>query len=419
VNERKRNYLLLFTDSVLFTNAMTFLSINAVITYFLAHLGASTFEIGLANSLVSVGAFISQPLFAKQAMNLSSKLKTFVLTLFTQRIFFMLFVVTIPIYAVSNPHATVIIFLICWGIFSFFIGSYSTFYMSLFAKMISEKQRGRLKGYSGGIGNLLALGSAYFIALILEHVEFPYNYTLLFAIGAVLLLLDVLTFALMHEEPDQITRFEINYFQYFKSIPNIFSENKRFKSIVTAFSFMVISQVSLAYYALYAIRSFHAEGTQIALFTAITGIVNIVGNVVFGILSDKIGHRGILIISAFCGCLAGVLAVFIPSLWIVYAAFALSNLSLCGYNLSSGILIIDNVQREQLPMYISVNTVFTLVLSSVVTLGGSFLVEYLSFYSVFGIAAIAGLISSWVLYRLDGKRNGTLQEAIIKKQMRG
>jgi MFS family permease len=401
----------MFTDTVLFTNAMTFLSINAVITYFLSHLGASTFEIGLANSLVSIGAFISQPIFAKKVMNLSSKLKSFVSILFLQRIIFLGFIITIPLYAASEPHTAVILFLIGWAVFSFFIGSYSPFYMSLFAKMVSQQQRGKLKGYSGGIGNLLALGSAYLIALILEHVAFPYNYTLLFSIGIAFLMLDVLVFALMREEPDQVTKFEINYLQYFKLIPDIFSGNKRFRRIVVSFSFMVVSQVSLAYYVLYAIRTFQADGSQIAIFTAITGIVNIMGNVIFGILSDKYGHRWILIIAAACGCLAGLLSILIPQLWIVYVAFALSNLSLCGYNLSSSILIIDSVSREKLPMYISVNMLFTLVVSSAVTVGGSFLVEHISFYTVFGMAALAGFISSWVLYRLDSSRRDLPQEA--------
>ncbi|WP_165971891.1 MFS transporter [Paenibacillus piri] len=410
MDDRKRNYMLLFSDAVLFTNAMTFLSVNAVITYYLSYLGASTFEIGLANSLVSIGAFVSQPIFAKKVMNLSSKQKPFVGILLLQRLLFLLFVLTIPLYAVSHPQVAVVLFLAGWAVFSFFIGAYSPFYMSLFAKMVSDQKRGRLKGYSGGIGNLLALGSAYGIAFVLEHVAFPYNYTLLFSIGIAFLLLDVLVFALMREEPDQVTKFEINYLQYFKAIPAVFSSNPRFGSIVAAFSFMVISHVSLAYYALYAIRSFHAAGPQIALFTAITGVINIVGNVVFGLLSDKLGHRWILVISAACGCLAGLLAVLIPQLWVVYVAFALSSLGLCGYNLSSGIFIIDNVQREKLPMYVSVNILFTLVVSSAITVGGSFLVEYLSFYTVFGIAGLSGLISGWVLYRLDAKRRQSVRK---------
>lgn len=379
-------------------NAMTFLSVNAVITYFLSTLGASTFEIGLANALVSIGAFISQPVYAKKVMNLSFKLKTFVKILVTQRIFFLLFVCSIPVFSESHPRFMVMLFLICWAIFSWFIGSYGPFYMSVFAKMIAEQQRGRLRGFSGGVGNLLALVSAFLTGYFLKDIPFPYNYTLIFAIGGILLLLDALVFAFMKEEPDQVTPIRINYFQYFMAIPGMFRENKNFMKMVIGFTFMMVSQVTLAYYALYAVRVFDAGASEIAIFAAITGLVNIAGYIVFGIMADKYGHRLIVVISSAFGAMAGFLVVGVPSMWAVYVAFALTNLSMSGYNLSSGVLIIENVQRDKLPMCISINAMITLVVSSVVTLGGSFLVDHISFASVFVIAGVAGLIGCVALY---------------------
>jgi len=46
----KHNLLLFFVDGVVFTPAMTLISVTAVIPYFLAQLGASTFQIALAAS---------------------------------------------------------------------------------------------------------------------------------------------------------------------------------------------------------------------------------------------------------------------------------------------------------------------------------------------------------------------------------
>ncbi len=403
MNDNRRNLILMFTDTVLFINAMTFLSVNAVITYFLANLGASTFEIGLANALVSIGAFISQPIFAEKVMNLSYKLKTFVKILFIQRIFFLAFVMTIPLFSESHPQLMVVLFLICWAIFNVFVGSYNPFYMSLFAKMIAEQHMGRLRGYSGGFGNLLALGSAYATGVILRDVQFPYNYTIIFALGVIFLLLDVLNFSLMKEKPDQVTKISMNYFQYFRSIPALLREDSRFKRMVIGFSFMVVSQVSLAYYVLYAVRAFDAQASQVALFTALTGVINIIGSVLFGILADKYGHRFILLISSACGGAAGFLVFGVEQLWAVFAAFALTNLSLSGYNLSSGILIIENVQREKLPMCVSVNAMITLVVSSVVTMGSSFLVDWISFQSVFLVAGAAGWLGCAALYSRQTK----------------
>ena len=69
----KRNYIIMFMDTIFFVNAMVFLSTHAVIPYFLNDLGASTLQISLASSFVSIGALISQPFFAHIAMGLKIK----------------------------------------------------------------------------------------------------------------------------------------------------------------------------------------------------------------------------------------------------------------------------------------------------------------------------------------------------------
>ncbi|GMA63841.1 MFS transporter [Alicyclobacillus fastidiosus] len=397
MDHNRMNYVLIFIDPSLFTIAMTFLSINAVITYFLSGLGATTFEIGLANALVSIGAVVSQPMFVNKVLNLPYKLKAFTRLLYTQRFFLLAFIFSIPVLAKHHAHAMVDLFLVCWGVFNFFVGSYSTFYMTLFAKMISEQQRGRLRGFSIAIGNLLALGASYVTGLFLRKIAFPYNYTIIFAIGAVFLLLDATAFAFMKEIPDQVSEVKLNYIQYFRRIPAALRENAKFKQIVLGSSFMVISQVSLAYYALYAIRSYHARAEDIALFTAMTGIVNIVGNIVFGLLGDRYGHSAVLILSAVFGGVAGFLVIGLHYLWVVYVAFSLTNLCLSGYSLSNGLLMIESVPRERLPMCISINTVVTLIVSSVCTIAGSIFIEHVSFTAMFAVTGVAGGIA-WVVY---------------------
>mgnify|MGYP000710614875 CR=1 FL=1 len=202
----------------------------------------------------------------------------------------------------------------------------------------------------------------------------------------------------MKEDPDQVNPIRINYIQYFLAIPVIFRENRKFMFMVIGFTFIMISQVTIAYYALYAVCVFDAGAYEIGLLVAITSLVNILGNIAFGIMADKYSHRLIVVISSVLGAVAGFLVIGIPYMWAVYVAYALTNLCLSGYNLSGGILIIENVQKEKLPMRISINSMITLVVSSVVTVGSSFLVDQISFSSVFIIAGIAGIIGSFILY---------------------
>ena len=213
----KRNYILMFMDTVLFTNAMAFLSINAVIPYFLNNLGASIFQISLASVLVSFCTFITQPFFSSLVLKLPYKLKTFVKILFLQRIIFLIFILFIPLISSRSSSLMIIMFLIFWGIFNFFVGSYSPFFNLIIAKLVPGNTRGRLLGFAGSFANFLAIGTPMLIGLLLKKVAYPYNYTIIFALGVIILLIDVLDFNLMENEiSDKPIDNSISYFQYLK-----------------------------------------------------------------------------------------------------------------------------------------------------------------------------------------------------------
>ncbi len=403
--DERRNYFLLFMDNVLFTNAMTFLSINTVITYFLNHLGASTFVISFANALASIGTFITQPFFTRRATKLQHKRIPFAKTLFLQRFFLLAFVLTIPFGATRYPHVMIVLFLVCWGIFSLFVGSYSPFYMSLFAKMVAKENRGRLRGFAGGTANLLALFSVFLIGMILKSVSYPYNYTLLFVIGAILLLLDAYDFVLMREPADETKGPDINYWTYIRDVPRILRKNRLFARMVLGFTMLVIAQIALVYYSLYAIRIYHASNTAVAIFTGIAVIGNTFASVIFGVLADRFSHRVVLELGAIAGILAAISAVEVHSLWGVYVAFGFSTTAMAAYNMSSSMLVIERTRHADIPMHISIYILVSLVVSSVLTLGSSYVVTRLSFASIFIAAGIASLFAWWIFHRLL-KREG-------------
>ena len=329
-------------------------------------------------------------------MNLAYKVKTFVRILYLQRFFIVLFVALIPFFSVSHPQVMVILFLVCWAVFCWFTGSYGSFYIVIYSKMVPIHQRGRFRGYSSSIGNLAALGSVYLTGVILAGPAFPYNFMVVFAIGAVLLLLEAFNYSLLKEVPDEVQPFKLNYIEYFKLIPVMFRENPRFMRIVGGFTFIVISQVSLAYYVLYALRVYDVDAKQVVLFTAITIVINIFGNAFFGIMADKVGHRKIVLIAGLFGGAAGVLILGVHELWAVYAAYALTNLCVGCYNLSSENLLLLTVDKDKLPMSMSINMMVTLVVSSVMTIGSGFVIEYSSFGAVFAATAAAGFIASLI-----------------------
>jgi MFS family permease len=406
-----RNYMLLFLDKIFFINAMAFLSINAVITYFLNELGASTFLISLATMLSSISILITQPIFSKIAMKLPYKLRAFTKILLIQRAIFLIFVICIPFIASKSPSLMIVMFLIAWTAFSLFVGSYGPFFMSIMPKLVSREQRGKLHGFGLAVGSSIAIGSSILIGIILKDVIYPYNYTLIFAIGIFILVIDALLFRFMvSEKPDKITDQNFGYWQYFKHIPKVMRENKKYAKTVIGSIFFVIANISLTYYSLYAIRNFNAGATEIAIFSSITMAVNIGANIMLGVAADKFSHNTILKYSAVAGIAAGALILLTNSILFVYIAFALSSLCICGYQLSSGMLIIEQAPKEELPVYISINNIVTLLLSTIVMFISSLIIDKVSFMPVF-VVTFAAAIGAHLVFRKSSKKRYSYSKA--------
>lgn len=403
MDNSKRNYILMFIDTILFVNAMVFLSTNAVIPYFLNDLGASTLQISLASALVSIGALISQPIFAQLAMGLSIKSIFFSRILLIQRLIFLTYVLSIPFLKLSDTRLSIILFLTFWGIFNMFVGSYSPFFMGIFSKVVPGQQRGRLLGFSGAVGNIIALGAAFIVGILLKNMTFPYNYAWVFGIGTFLLIIDAGDLALIREHAEITEKTKISYLRYIKEIPHALRKNPGFAAAVAGNSFIVIANVALVFYSLLAIRTYQAGPEQIAIFTGIAVIVNIISSGIFGVIADRYGHKYILLSAAVFGVLAALVILSVQNLIAVYIAFALSNLCMSGYNISSSMHIINTSPQNQIPLYVSISMMITLVMSSLVTLLGGVIVDQFSFIPVFilsGISAAAGFL----IFYISGKK---------------
>lgn len=409
MNTDKRNYLLLFLDPILYVSAMAFLSINAVIPNFLNELGASAFQISLASALAAIGTLVSQPIFAQIAMSLPVKSQVFAKLLAVQRFSLLAYVLAIPFISRHNPMLAVVLFLLFWGIFNLFVGCNSPFYMSILSKVVPDNQWGRLVGFADAAGNLTALGSAFVIGLLLKNMIFPYNYTWIFGIGLALLLLNACCFALIKEKPEKVQKQPINYFKYIAEIPHALKTQKEFAVSVLGNSFLVVSNIALAFYSLAAIRIYDAGSEQVALFAGIGIIVNIFGSILFGMIGDRVGHRYVLAIASFLSMSASVIVLTIPSLTAINVGFALSSLSLGGYNIGNGINIMDHCPKDQVPLYISINIMITLTASSLVTLMAGAVIDIFSFTPLFIFTGACGMAAFITFFRFNRASKSALK----------
>ena len=407
------NLALYFLDGMLFMPAMTLIAIATVIPFFLEYLGASTFQIGMAVALTFICAFMAQPLFGSIASRTRVLARTFGWILVIQRGIFLVFALCIPIFSI-NPPVLVWIFMFSWGVFNIFAGSYSVFFTPILLKLLPPEKRGALRGIGFVIGSLLGAGLArFFIPEIINRIAFPYSFTIIFATGTILLMLDAILFLLMREHEDVEPRVPLSILQFIKGIPSTIREDALFRAMIVMCTFLVIANSLLPYYTVYAIRVFYATESHVAMLATLAIISAAVSHIIFGIIVDRHGPVPTSIITAILIIAAGALALTTNSLHALYVAWVLANLGNTCYIITAGLLLDKVVSSGKMPMYVGVLTIISMALSSAVVLLLAPVLENIGFALLFGVVlvcGIAGLAVNLLIFRKHlTKRERSLQ----------
>jgi len=389
----KYNLSLFFIDGMLFMPAMTLIAVATVIPFFMEQLGASTLQIAVAAALPFICTFLAQPFFGSIASRTRLMAKTFGWILVIQRVIFLAFAISIPIFAINLP-LLVWMFLFFWGVFNIFVGSYSVFFTPLLLKLLPPEKRGAMRGIGFAIGSLMGVGIASLgIPAILSHFAFPYNFVIIFATGSTLLLFDSILFILMREHEDIEPRVPLSIIQYIKGIPSSVRDDALFRSMIIMCTFLVIANALLPYYTVYAIRVFSATEAHVATLTALAVISAAFSHVVFGLVVDRWGPVPTSIIAACLVIAAGVLALTTNSLYLLYVAWVFANLGNTCYMLTATLLLDKVTSSGKIPLYVGVLTTISMAFSSAVLLLLAPVLENVGFALLFIVILICGLAS--------------------------
>jgi len=388
----RHNLLFFFMDGMLFTPAMTLISVTTVIPYFLAQLGASTFQIALVVSVTFICNFAGQPFFGFVATHSRVMNRTFGKILLLQRSIFIVFVLSIPFFSGAGP-VLVWVFLFCWGLFNFFVGAYGVFYTPLMLTLLPPDKRGTTRGMGNAVGSCLGLGAAALIPVLLGRVSFPVNYTLIFSLGCLFLITDAMVFLFMRQHENVTPNVSMSIVQYLQEMPFSIRTNAPFRAMILTSMFLVVANSLLPYYTLYAIRVFKATESHLAIIAALAVLSNAAGYMLFGTIVDRLGPKKILIFVALIIISAGALALFTKSLVMLFVAWVLANLGNTGYSLTVSILLGAVSPSAKLPVYVGVQTTISLALSSAVLLLLAPVMESTGFMLLFAAVFACGLFS--------------------------
>ncbi|MCL2249201.1 MAG: hypothetical protein FWC13_08015 [Oscillospiraceae bacterium] len=388
----RHNLKMFFIDGLSFMPSMALISITAVIPSFLNQLGASTFQIALATSMSFVCVLLAQPFFGFVASRAVLMHRTFSKILFFQRFLFLVFVMLIPVFSGYNT-VLVHLFLGFWAVFNLFVGSYAVFFTPLVIRLLPPDKRGGFRGIGQAIGSLIGVGMSALIPVILSSFAFPYNYMVIYALGAAFMFINVVAFYMMRENKDAEPTEPMRLLEYIKGMPGAVRESSTFRAMICTCVFLAIANALLAFYTLFALRVFYATEMHIALLTGLAIFSTAVTQIVFGYIVDKFGPRITALMCAFFVAAAGITALSAGTLNVLLVAWVFANIANAGFMVTVTLLLGIVSPSTKMPLYVGAFNTITALLSALIILVLPPILEGLGFVPLFSIVTACGVLS--------------------------
>lgn len=301
-------------------------------------------------------------------------------------------------------------------------------WMDINARSVPSTRRGSLMTYRRILGLVLALLiSAPLVKYMLgpnSPFEFPANYGILFLASTVLCGIAWTTFSLVKEPPVHAARHRLTLRQHFVRGFRIYRRDAAYRRLLRLRVTMGLTAAVPTFFIAFGCRDLGLPEYWAAVFLTTQLISEMVGSLVFGRLSDRIGNRSVMVASAWVAC-ATFMAATVAALPVMkamgsqgasLASVGMLGVAFCGlgFLMSARMTgeinyMLDIAPAPKRPSYIGFGNAFLLPMSLVPILVG-WLVPKTGYVLVFAAALVVSLISIALASKLQEPRETLMPE---------
>jgi MFS family permease len=386
------NFVVNLLDGAFFWFGFSFASATTIMPLFVSKLTPSPLAIGLL-AVLAQGAWFFPQLFTANIIERLPRKKPVVINLgfFLERVPFWLLVLA-AIIAADSPGLALIIFFVGYAWHGLGAGAVATAWQDLIARCFPVRRRGRFMGVTVFIGTGTgAIGSAL-SAWLLTAFPFPTNFAYTFAIAAAAITISWLFLALTREPVQAVTTPPQSTRQFWGGLPTILRRDENFRRYLVARLLMALGGMGAGFVTVAAVTRWNIPDSTVGLYTLVLLIGQTVGNLLFGWLADRYGHKLPLELGAMTSAIAFAAVWLAPTPNWYFVAFVLLGIT-SGAIIVSGILVVLEFSGpERRPTYIGLANTGSGVVGLVAPLLGAWLAS-LDYAWLFAACAGINLIA--------------------------
>ncbi len=380
-------------DISFITISLSLVSRETVMPVLVSQLTDSKLAIGLIPAIYTLGFYLPQLLSANFTEGLVYKKP---ITMFLggvgERVPYGLSALVLFFLAASQSSLTLVLFFLLLSITAITSGVATPPWYDMIAKVIPVQYRGTWSGVSHGLGAILGIGGAYFVGKILERYPFPNNFALLFVLSFVMAAISFVGLALNREPPSLSVKEHRPMLSYLKTLPRILQENTNYRRFIISRSILLLGTMATGFYMVYGTEHFATDQASVARLTALlTGVLigsQAISNLIWGFISDRKGHKTVLVSAAFVLMLVALTALLGNSpTWLVIS-FILLGVYLAAEQVSGLNIILEFCKDEDRPTFIGLSNTLLAPLFALAPLLGGWLVTLFGFQMLFLVAMV-------------------------------
>lgn len=367
------NFTVNFLDGSLFFFGLSFISASTIAPLFVSKLTDSALAIGLLAAIAQAGWYLPQVFTANLVERLPRKKPVVVkLGLFLERLPVWVLVVA-ALLATTAPELALVVFFLGSAWRSLGAGVVATAWQDLIARCFPVDHRGRYLGVTSFAGTAMGAAGAALSTWLLTTIPFATNFVYLFAIAAASLTGAWVFLAQTREPLQQVDGVRQSNLEFLSKLPSILDRDPNYRRFLLARLLMTLGNLGTGFVTVSAIYRWQVPDAVVGVYTAAFLIGQMVGNLIFGFLADRHGHKLCLELGALSACLAFGLAWLAPSPQWMYAVFFLAGINL-GAILVSGILVaLEFSEPQRRPTYAGMTNTAVGVVALIAPLLGAWL----------------------------------------------
>ena len=371
-----------------------------VVTWFLAQLAVSNFVIGLMGPMRMVIWYIPQIFVSSYLQRQPYKLPLYRAIAVLRTILIFALGVAVAVIPTHSPWMVVAVFAI-FAIYSLGTSVGALTFMSMIDTVIPQKRRGAFFAQRRFWGGLINLGAGALVGFLIEtpSVQFPVNFSIIFAVAAVSMGLALGAWSALKEPYDHTAIVDrIPWREQVRRGARQLRDNAHYRTYVAVRFFIVLAQVAMPFYIVYAKDVLGISARMISVYITARTAAGIISNFYWGRIGDREGHRKVIrmatiiaLVMPVTALISGLLARTAPEMttalgYIFTLVFIASGVFINATGISSLNYLLDLAPPSLKPLYIG----FTNTLMGVgmfTTAVGGLIVDWAGFNAVMFIAA--------------------------------